>query len=250
MLKNLKIYSLLVIAFGLGGCAQPEFIALPEELMEDITSSEAYYEKVQDKIYAKVESTNVTALNSGLLFLAIESIADSVKKSNVETSLEPIQKLYNQKRVEEKLQSALYKALKNTKWLHLAKLSAASSIEPKEFEVLLNNSDKDVVILSELDLKLNPRFDVLTGTLFVSVYPAKTMLKDKLGVKNVKDKAIYKTRIMATFELPDFTEDWDYNASKWAENRGQKLWEGLDKVIESLGAQLEAALKNPTTTME
>lgn len=67
-------------------------------------------------------------------------------------------------------------------------------------------------------------FDVLTGTLFVTIYPASLALKEKLNVttpKEALDKPIYKTKVMATYELPHFTEEIDENAVKWTENNGR-----------------------------
>jgi ATP-dependent protease HslVU (ClpYQ) ATPase subunit len=132
-------------------------------------------------------------------------------------------------------------------------LSVADLIESKNLEIVLTNTATDVAIVIEPDLKLNPRFDVMTGTLFVKIYPASAALKTKLKVttpKEALDKPIYKTKVMATYELPHFTEEIDENAVKWTENNGKLFLEGLDKVIRSLGVQLEGALKNPHTTME
>jgi hypothetical protein len=253
MLKTLKTLSIATAVLTLTNCSQPTFIALPEELKDNITSSEAYYEKAQDKMYAQVESSNITALNGGLLFILAESIADSVKENNAEKSLEPLQKFFKQADTDLKLRSAIQNALKSTAWLHVSKVSQAGSIESKDIELIVTNSGTDAVVVLEPDLRLNPRFDVLTGTLFLTVYPSGAALKAKLGVNTAKEalnKPIYKTKVMATFELPHFTEDVDQNAAKWAEFNGKYFIEGLDKVIKSLGAQLEAALKNPHTTME
>jgi len=118
---------------------------------------------------------------------------------------------------------------------------------------VLTNAASSVADVIEADLKLNPRFDVLTGTLFVTIYPASLALKEKLNVttpKEALDKPIYKTKVMATYELPHFTEEIDENAVKWTKNNGRLFLEGLEKVIRSLGVQLEGALKNPHTTME
>lgn len=249
MLKKFKLIPLLLAALFVKGCSEPAFIAMPEELKDDIHSSEAFYEKVQGEVYANIESTNISALNSGLLFSLIEAVADGVKKSNIEKSLEPVQAHYSAARLETKLRTALHKALKNTKWLHLSELKAAGSIEPDAFKALLNKSTKDVVVVTEFDLRLNPRLDVLTGTLFVGIYPAKAKMKEKLGVKDVKEKAIYKTKLMATSSLEHFTEDADQNASKWAANQGAALWKGIDKVVTGIGSQLEEALKNPCTVI-
>jgi hypothetical protein len=250
IIKNLSI-SLIILA--LANCSKPQFISLPEELKDDIKSSEAHYEQAQHKIYALVESTNISALSSGLLFVIAESIADSVKKNNVDKSLEPIQTFYKQQDVDVKLKTAIHAALKNTPWLHLTKLSMATSLESNNLEAIITNTTADVAVIVEADLKLNPRFDVLSGTLFLTVVPASAKLKTKLGIKEAKDaleKPIYKTKVMATFELPHFTEDIDENATKWTENDGKLFLDGLDKVIRSLGVQLENALRNPHTTME
>lgn len=253
MLKKFKTLSLAIIVLVLANCSKPEFIAMPEELKDDITTSEAHYEKPQNEIYAQVESTNITALNSGLLFMLVESIADKVKKNGVEESLKPIQAFYSQPNVDLKLRTAIHTALNNTPWLHFAKLSVADSIESKDLEIVLTNATTDVAIVIEPDLKLNPRLDVMTGTLFVTIYPASQALNAKLSVKTPKealDKPIYKTKVMATFELPNFTQEIDENVVKWTENNGKLFLEGIDKVIRSLGVQLENALKNPHTTME
>lgn len=249
----LKKVSMVVMLLALANCAKPQFIALPEELKDDIKSSDAHYEKTQDKIYALVESTNISALSNHWLFAITETIADSVKKNNVEKSIEPIQAYFKQQDVDLRMRTAIHTALKNTPWLHLTKLSVANSIEDKNLEIILTNTAADIAVIVEADLKLNPRFDVLTGTLFLTALPASATLKTKLGIKEAKDaleKPIYKTKVMATFELPHFTEDIDENAVKWTENNGKLFLEGLEKVIRSLGAQLESALKNPHTTME
>lgn len=182
-----------------------------------------------------------------------EGIVDSVKKNNAEKSLDPLQKFFNQKETDLKLRTAIHNALKSTPWLHVSKVSQAESIESKNLELILTNTSTDVVMVLEADLRLNPRFDVLTGTLFVNIFPASSALKTKLGVKTVKealDKPIYKTKVMATYEPPHFTEEIDENAAKWTKNNGRFFLEGLDKVIRSLGVQLEGALKKPHTTME
>lgn len=253
MLKNIQNLFLIIIVLVLTNCSQPQFIAMPEELKDNIKTSEAHYEKPQDKIYALVESTNISSLHNSLLFSLVEGIADAVKISNVEKSLEPIQAFYNQPDVDLKLRTAIHAALKNTPWLHLTKLTVAESIESKNLEIVLTNTISDVTMVIEPDLKLNPRFDVMTGTLFVTIYPASTAIKAKLGVKTPKEaleRPIYKTKVMASYELPHFTEEIDQNAIKWTENNGKLFLEGLDKVIRSLGVQLEGALKNPHTTME
>jgi hypothetical protein len=253
MLKNLQNFFLISIVLVLTNCSQPQFIAMPEEFKDNITTSEACYEKPQDKIYALVESTNISALHNSLLFSLVEGIADSVKKSDVDKSLEPIQAFYNQQSVELKLRTAIHSALQNTPWLHLTKLTVSESIESQNLEIVLKNTVSDVIVVIESDLKLNPRLDVMTGTLFLTIYPASTTLKAKLDVKTPKealDKPIYKTKVMASYELPYFTEEIDQNAVKWTENNGRLFLEGLDKVIHSLGVQLESALKNPHTTME
>lgn len=253
MLKNIKNLSFVVMTLALANCSQPAFIAMPEELKDNITSSEAHYEKAQDKMYALVESTNISALNGGLLFALVEGIADSVKKNDAEKSLEPIQAFYSQPNVDLKLRTAIQTALQNTPWLRLTKLSVAESIESKNLEIVLTNTTADVAIIIEPDLKLNPRFDVMTGTLFVTIYPASPALKAKLNVTTAKealDKPIYKTKVMATYELPYFTEEISANVTKWTENNGRLFLEGIDKVIRSLGVQLEGAIKNPHTTME
>lgn len=250
IMKKLSMVAMLLV---LANCSKPQFIALPEELKDEIKSSDAHYEKTQDKMYALVESTNISALNDSLLFKLTEIIADSVKTNSAEKSLEPIQAYFKQQDVELKIRTALHTALKNTPWLHLTKLSVANSIQSKDLEVIITNTAADVAIILEADLKLNPRFDVLTGTIFLTMLPASASLKARLGVKDAKeaiDKPIYKTKVMATFELPNFTEEIDENAAKWTENNGKLFLEGLDKVIRSLGVQLESALKNPHTTME
>ena len=253
MLKTLKTLSIATAVLMLTNCSKPTFIALPEELKDSIRSSEAYYEKAQDKIYADVESSNISSLNDGLLLFLAEKVVDSVKKNNVENSLAPLQKFFNQTDTDLKLRTAIHNALKSTPWLRMSKVSQANSIESKELELILTQSGTDVVVVLEPDLRLNPRLDVLTGTLFLSVYPSGSELKTKLGVNTAKealDKPIYKTKVMATFELPHFTEDIDQNSAKWTEFNGKYFIEGVDKVIKSLGSQLESALKNPHTTME
>ncbi len=119
MIQTFKNLSLALVVLTLENCFQPAFIAIPEELKDDINSSEAQYEKAQPKIYAQIESTNISSLNDSLLFALVESIEGTVKKNGVEKSLEPIQPFYSQPNVDLKLRAAIHPALKNTPWLHL-----------------------------------------------------------------------------------------------------------------------------------
>jgi hypothetical protein len=112
MLKNFKTLSLTIIVLALANCSKPAFIAMPQELKDDITTSEAHYEKAQNQMYALVESTNISALHGSLLFALVESVADSVKKNGVGKSLEPIQAFYSQPNVDLKLRTAIHTALK------------------------------------------------------------------------------------------------------------------------------------------
>ena len=135
--------------------------------------------------------------------------------------------------------------LQNTVWLKVAYIHSINQLDDKSIRALVNKTKSDSLLTAKLRYRLNPEFTVLTGTLYVELYPISPKIQKLVNCEDPLKTPIFKVNVSASASLPQVGEDIEDNAKLWAERHGTYLRSSLENICREILIRLEQTLKNP-----
>ena len=235
-------------AFVLSGCATKpkDIISLPTTVQKEICSTDVYVEECEKKMKADIEASNVsTYTGGGLAFALVDCAIMAHREGCADDALIELQKEIQTFNFQEKYRNRLTHAFQNTNWLRVKKVNYLVKLDDSAHEEIFRKANTDAVLTSKFIYKLNPEFTVLTGTLYVTVYPTHEKLKKLVSAEHPLDAPIFKVHFSAAEQLPVTGASIEENAKYWAENNGQHLRKSLDSILNQIFVKLDQALKKP-----
>ncbi|MCE3230417.1 MAG: hypothetical protein K0R52_345 [Alphaproteobacteria bacterium] len=245
LFKNITLISFCTIV--LAGCAtQKNIVSLPDKIQREIGSTDVYLEECAKKMKADIESSNLSTYSGGGLLVALVDCAVMTHRENcADEALVDIQKEIQGFNFQEKFQDRLTQKLKNTNWLHVQRVNHITGINDEAHQEIFKKANTDCILTSKFIYKLNPQFNVLTGTLFLTLYPTSNKLKKIVNTENPLETPIFKLHIAATEKLAQPGEEIQENAKVWAQNNGSKLKQALENILNQVFVRLETMLRTP-----
>jgi hypothetical protein len=226
----------------LTGCATQHIVELPQKVQKEISSTDVYLEACEKKIRADVENPNLTTYaGGGILFALIDDAVMAHREDCANDALCDVQKKIATFNFQEKFQDRLSYALKNTNWLHVKQINSITGMN----EEVLKKTNADCVLTSKFIYKLNPNFDVMTGTLSLTLYPASNKIKKMVNAENPLERPILKFHVSASEALPKAVQDMHENAKLWSQNNGAHLKFALENILNQIFIRLDRILKSP-----
>jgi hypothetical protein len=263
---NTKSATLVLISLTLSGCGECPFVAMPEELLDQISSSNTYVVEPPQKLAISIDNSNISTLQTssggliGSIFNLTTSIVEagvnSARKADANKALEEAHKGYEHPLIRQKLLDAIKVSINNTKWLHSQKIeefikpSEETELSDNTKENLLKASNEDATMICTVEFQFNPQIDVLTGTLFVTLYPTSERLLKIVNSEKPLKKPILKFRVTATYKLAQSNEDININGKAWSENNCAVLNQALSEIITKIASELETSLKDPSAVIQ
>ncbi len=242
--KNLILFPLCALVFS--GCAtRKEIVSLPEKVQKEIGSTEVYLEECEKKMNADIESSNLGARSGHLFFTLVDCAVMAHREGCADEALVDIQKEIQGFNFQEKFRDRLTQKLKDTNWLHVQRVNHITGINDEAHQEIFQKANTDCVLTSKFIYKLNPQFNVLTGTLFLTLYPTSSKLKKMVNAENPLETPIFKFHIAATEKLPQPKEEIQENAKLWSQNNGSHLKQSLENILNQVFIKLDQILKNP-----
>ncbi|MGL5784868.1 MAG: hypothetical protein ACRCYZ_05365 [Alphaproteobacteria bacterium] len=247
MNKPVKVVLFFLCSMMVTGCAtQRGMIALPKKVQQEIGSTDVYLEMCEKKIRADVENPNLTTYaGGGLLFALVDCAIMAHREDCADSALVDVQKEIATFKFQEKIQDRLSHVLKNTNWLQVRKINPIATLNDEMIQEIFKKAKTDCVLTSKFIYKLNPNFDVMTGTLFLTLYPASTKAKKIVNAENPLETPILKFHVSATEVLPKAVQDMYENAKLWTKNNGVQLRMALENILNQVFLKFERILQNP-----
>lgn len=243
--KILLLSSLCALVFS--GCASRKYIvALPESVQKQISSTDVYLDECDKKVRADIESSNIsTYVGGGLLIALVDCAIMAHRESSAENALEDVQKVAATFNFQEKFSNRLSHSLQNTNWLHVQRINHVAGLKYEEYQEIFKKANTDCVLVSKFFYKLNPQFNVMTGTLFLTLYPTSQKLKNLVKTEDPSETPIFNFHISATEALPQAGHEMEENAKLWAQNNGSHLRSALENILNQIFVRLDKILQNP-----
>lgn len=238
---------MFLCALVLSGCAsKKDIISLPPAVQKEISSTDVYLEECEKKIKADINQSNVsTYTGGGLVFALVDVAVNSYREDCTEDALVDMQKEVQTFNFQEKYRNRLTQILQNNHWLQVQRVNYLASLNDAAHEEIFNKANTDAVLTSKFIYKLNPQFNVLTGTLYLTLYPTSHKTKRMVNTDNPLEMPIFKVHISATEQLSRPGERIEENAKYWAQNNGSHLKKGLEKILNQIFVSLDQVLRNP-----
>lgn len=242
--KNLILCLLCALVFS--GCAtRKEIVSLPEKVQKEIASTEVYLEECEKKMKADIESSNLGTRTGHIFFTLVDCAVTAHRESCSDDALVDIQKEVATFNFQEKFKNRLSHTLQNTNWLHVQRINHITGINDEAHQEIFKKANTDGVLTSKFIYKLNPQFNVMTGTLFITLYPTSEKIKKMVNAENPLETPIFKVHVSATEALPQAGQDIQENAKLWSQNNGSQLRRALENILNQVFIKLDQVLKNP-----
>lgn len=234
-------------ALVFSGCAtRKEIVSLPEKVQKEIGSTDVYLEECEKKMKADIESSNLSTYSGGGMLVALVDCAIMAHRENcADDALVDVQKEVATFNFQEKFRNRLSHTLQNTNWLHVQRINHITGINDEAHQEIFKKANTDCVLTSKFIYKLNPQFNVITGTLFLTLYPTSEKIKKMVNAENPLETPIFKFHVSATEALPQAGQDIEENAKLWAQNNGSQLRRALENILNQVFVRLDNVLKNP-----
>jgi len=243
--NNLLLISLCALV--LSGCAtRKEIISLPTTVQTQISSTDVYIQECEKKVRADIEQSNIsTYTGGGLAFALVDAAIMSHREECAEDALVDVQKEVQTFNFQEKYQNRLTQILESTDWLQVQRVNYLAEFNDAAHAEIFSKANTDAVLTSKFIYKLNPQFSVLTGTLYVTMYPTSPKTKKMVNAESPLETPIFKVHVSATEQLPQTGESIEENAKFWSENNGFHLRKGLENILNQIFVKLDQVLRNP-----
>jgi len=198
----------------LSGCAtQRQFVSLPETVQKEITSTDAYVEDCKKEMQADVKSSNIsTYVGGGLIPALIDCAVVDYRQDRANEAMVDIQKEIQSFDFNKNFTDKLMNTLQNTVWLKVAYIHSINQLDDKSIRALVNKTKSDSLLTAKLRYRLNPEFTVLTGTLYVELYPISPKIQKLVNCEDPLKTPIFKVNVSASASLPQVGEDIEDNA--------------------------------------
>lgn len=252
LFKNIVLVS--IGAFVLEGCSSTrDIVSLPESVQREIGSTDVYIEECDKTMKADIESSNLSRYGVGNAFIPggdfLLVLADcaivSHRGNSANDAIVNLQKELQEFNFQEKFNNRLSNALQNTQWLHVQRINSITGLNDEKHQDIFKRASTDGVLTSKFIYKLNPQFNVITGTLFVTLYPTGEKIKKLVKAENPLETPVLKFHIAATAALPKAGENIEENAKLWESNNGAELKGALANILDQVFKKLDSVLKNP-----
>jgi FKBP-type peptidyl-prolyl cis-trans isomerase 2 len=247
MKQTITWFTALSSVLALSGCSTyQEFVPLHETVRKEISSTEAYAEDCQASLIADVERSHVaTYMGGGLLFALVDAAIESHREGCANDAMVDIQKGFTSYNAQEKVKAHFMQSLKQAQWLHAGQVQSVKVLDEPTQANITQKSKSDTVLTARLLYKFNPDLSVLTGTIYLTVYPTSQKLRALVNAGDPLDKPIFKVNVKAAEALPVRSKDLEDNAKQWSDNDNRLLKDALDKITNQAFANLDRVLKNP-----
>lgn len=242
-----QLITVSLSAFVLANCAgKQDFVPLPEVMQKSIGSTQAYIQEPQKEMRADIESSNISsATGGGLLVALIDCGVMAYREGKANDAMVDIQRALKDYNFQENLNGKLEHTLRSTDWLKLKQIKYVKEINDQTMAAAVKRGTSDVLLTSQFIYKLNPDFTVLTGTLYLTLYPVSAPFKKLAQTEEPLSKPIFKMHVSATSSLPSRHKSMEENGKIWAENNGESMKKALDTVINQVMTNLTQTLKHP-----
>lgn len=151
---------------------------------------------------------------------------------------------------QKKYKNRLSRILQSATWLKVQGINYIAELNEAENKKIINTANGDVVLTSNFIYRLNPEFNVLTGTLYLTMYPTSNKIKKMVKSDNPLETPIFKVHIAATQRLPKTGQNIEENARFWAQDNGFYLKNGLENILNQIFSKLDQVLLNPNHLSE
>ncbi len=249
--KSLTLFAFFLLA----GCAgHKNFIALPEELNDQVGSTDLMVQRVEKELGAEIESSNLRQTIKtegniggaiGLIGFLVDAGVEAHRKSVITNALKDVQHVFNTLNIQEKINNTLAKAMKKHKWIHLQNTFTVEEMNSFDLEKRLLSSNKDVTALAKVKLGFNSALDSFTAQLEVTFYPTGGSVKGIVKPEDITDKPIMRFKTFASETLDNASEEVEENGKVWSENNAKKFRDGLDNVLKTLSVRMDQFLSSP-----
>ncbi len=247
MKKYKTVLALSLSALVLTNCAsRKDFIPLPENMQKAIGSTEAYLEGHHKEMGADIESSHISgAMGGGLLWALIDCGVMAYRQGRASDAMVDIQKELKAYNFQDSFNPRLEHVLRSTDWLRVNQINSVPELNPQTLTNISKRATSDVLLTSRLVYKLNPDFSVLTGTLYLTLYPMSAHLRKLAETEQPLSKPIFKMHVSATSSLPSSDKSIEERGKMWAENQGYYLKKSLDEITNQILSNLRQTLKHP-----
>ncbi len=243
--KNIVFIALATLT--LSNCAQKkaEFVALPPQLQNHITSSEAYVEQCQKKMMAAIESSHISEGTGSLLLAAIDVGIMTYRQNCAEDAMCDMQKELTQYGLQAKFQEKLEQTLREAAWLHMGAINHIAELNDEAIENARKSTKADALLTIKFSYRLDAKFNAITGTLHVDLYPTGDKWKGKLAEGQDDSSPIMKFRLTSSEALPFRVMSIEENAKRWLDNDAEYLKKALNTILRNLYIQMKHNSKHP-----
>ena len=218
---------------------------MPEKVQKELQSTTVYIEE-NKKIKADIKASNIATYTcGGLLPALVDCIIMDVRQNRADEAMVDLQKEIQSFNFRENVTDRLTKELQSTGWLNVKQVHFVNDTSESLREAWVENSKSDGTLISRFIWQLNPDFSVLTGTLYVEVFPTSPQLKKLVNCEDPLETPIFKFNISATHSLAGSKESLEENAALWAQEKGCYVRKALAGVIEKVFCNLKKILQNP-----
>lgn len=251
MTKASKTLLITLLALEITSCStKKDFISLAPDLKQEIKLTEGYLEEAQKKAMSDVERSNVTSITGGgLIFALLDGAIEGHRRNNAEEAMELVQKNFHTANLQKIHEEKFNELLKAHEWLHISSLTYKPELQDDLVQEIVNQSKADVVLTSKVIYKFNPTMDILTGTLYLTLYPSGEKMKKKLDTNNPFKEPILKINLSSSDSIvkSDEEETMENNLKVWSKDNNARLNQGLMEIANSLFKKADLVLKNPSS---
>lgn len=254
-MKIIKNISLMVICvLALSGCAQKEFIALPENLKDKIDSTDVYVKEDDKKITVQYEKSTMQPSTAGLglcgaiLAGGLTGLANGFMEDNrIEKAVEAETKINKELEtfdLQKELEAKVSIHLSQAKWMNVKNIKYSESLNN---ELIFQDTTSDAVLTCSFMYSLNPKANHLIGTLYFKLYPKSKKLIGLAKSDKPVETPIWQYQASATESIPSHQAgDLKDNVEVWTQNNASYLKSSLISLLDRVFNQASIGLNNPT----
>jgi hypothetical protein len=229
----------------MGACsALPPFAPVPSDARDKIASTDVVVPIKQSEIYVFVPASNVSAAaGGGLIAALIDAGVDAVRTKKAETAVTPLRDALVDYNFDDGFRDNLKAGLAGVGWLHVDTVHVVKTVTSDALDADLKGSKDEAVLFLGTDYNLDNDGNVLTVTVYATLFPNSDLLKAYVKGGTSKPltataNAIYHDTLVFHRPLDGATDNRDANIAKWSADKGAMMREALDDAGKRMGQKL------------
>ncbi len=222
----------------------PPFAPLPPDARDKIASTDVVVPIKQSEIYVFVPASNVSAAaGGGLIAALIDAGVDAVRTKKAETAVTPLRDALVDYNFDDGFRDNLKDGLASLGWLHVDTVHVVKMVTSDSLDADLKGSKDAAVLFLTTDYNLDNDGNVLTVTLYATLFPNSDPLRSYVKGGTSKPltamtNTIYHDTLVFRHPLDGATDNRDANIAKWAADKGAMMREALNDAGKRLGQKL------------